>query len=1342
MRRTLLIAIWSLAAVLLLAVLGVGALVTAAHTRAGRRLLERETAQLTSGRIRIEGLGGRFPARIDIARLQLSDPQGVWLSAARISLRWSPLALLAGDLHVEQLGIGRLDVARRPLSAGRGGPGARSLVPDIDIDRLRIDALDLQSATAGPPARMTVRGAIHYRSMQDARVRLLARRTRGRGLYSLTLQAAPQALEASLTVQATPAALDATLDLREPAGGPLEQWFDLPGLGPLRVNATLDGPRRAALLRLTVRAGALRAHSRGTIDLDRRAADLRFALVSPALTPRPGLAWRRIALQGRWRGPLRGARASGELDLEGLRLADGARLGLLRMILAADGRILTVHATARHIRLPGPQPQLLRGSPLILQASLQWQAPHRPVQLRVTDRLFELRAQALTAGTRSARFVLRLPDLAALARLYDARLGGSLRLSGAIAQRGATTHLSIGGTGRVRGASLLARLLGARTRLRLEANLTPTKADLTHLALLGRALSLSAAGSAERNRPGAVAGPLRSVRARWRISLPDLTRVSPVSAGSLEFSGSVQGPVGALALQASARSRLSVRGSPTGTLEARVQARGLPSAASAVIRATGTFDGTPLRLDASVERTAAPALQLQVRQATWKSLRISGHLTTSPSLAAARGRLRLSVLRLADLQPLLGTTLAGRLEGSVTLARAAGRASTRIELTGRDLAADGFSGDVRVSAAGPLDALRVHLRADSPHLRGAPASLAATARLNAPARSLELLALDARYRGQTLRLLSSSRVRWTGGLAVRRLRLGVQRAVIALDGQLSPTLDVRASIHRLDAGLVDAFEPRLLSRGTLDAEAHLEGSRGAPTGRASFALTGLKLAGTAARGLPAVSLRGVLRLRGDRADVSAALDAGPGSRLILSGRAPLSRGGPLGLTLAGHLNAALMNAFLAAGGERVAGSLSVDARVSGSPQAPRIRGTVGLAGGDLRDYPEGVHFDDIQARLIGRQGVLRIERLTARAGPGRLSASGTIGILRPRIPVDLSVRDRDIEPITNDMLTANLDGDLQVRGTLRHRLDVTGNILIHRASISIPNAFPPNVATLEVIRPGEALRPTRRARPVAIGLGLTLRAPHAILVRGRGLDAQLGGTLEIAGTARQPRVSGGFSMTRGTFSLAGTRLNFTRGRVSFNGEGLRGRIDPSLDFVAQTSVLYPSATTVTLRVTGFADAPNIALSSSPQLPPDDLLALLLFGKPASRLTPYELAETGAALASLGGVGGSGASRFNPVPWIRRSLGLNTLSVASAASSGGSGTQAAGASVTAGKYLSNRVYVAATQTTQGTSQIRADILLTRHLKLETRLGNGTASTQGTTPENDPGSSVGLSYQLRY
>jgi translocation and assembly module TamB len=59
-----------------------------------------------------------------------------------------------------------------------------------------------------------------------------------------------------------------------------------------------------------------------------------------------------------------------------------------------------------------------------------------------------------------------------------------------------------------------------------------------------------------------------------------------------------------------------------------------------------------------------------------------------------------------------------------------------------------------------------------------------------------------------------------------------------------------------------------------------------------------------------------------------------------------------------------------------------------------------------------------------------------------------------------------------------------------------------------------------------------------------------------------------------------------------------------------------------------------------------------------------------------------------------------------------------------------------------VFVGAKQSTTGFSQVEVDVDLSKHLKLQTRVGNGSATTQGTTPENDPGSSVGLTYQFEY
>jgi translocation and assembly module TamB len=254
---------------------------------------------------------------------------------------------------------------------------------------------------------------------------------------------------------------------------------------------------------------------------------------------------------------------------------------------------------------------------------------------------------------------------------------------------------------------------------------------------------------------------------------------------------------------------------------------------------------------------------------------------------------------------------------------------------------------------------------------------------------------------------------------------------------------------------------------------------------------------------------------------------------------------------------------------------------------------------------------------------------------------------------------------------------------------------------------------------------------------VAIRAAREIIVQGRGLDAELGGELHIGGTSDTPLFSGGFDLQRGSFTIAGSKLSFTAGRVSFDGAGLKkNKIDPTLDFTAQVVL---SDTTATLHITGYADAPKFDFSSTTGLAQDEIMARLLFGENASQLSALQAAQVGAALATLSGVG-SGA---NPLVKLQKTLGLDRLSVSSGTTTTATGaTENAGTAVEAGRYIAKRVYVEAKQSSTGSSQVQVNVDLTKHLKLQTRLGNGTAITQGVTPENDPGSSIGLSYQFEY
>src|SRR6185312_13649645 len=336
MSRAARIAAWSVGGLLLLILIVIAAVVIIGNTAGGRRLLESETAKLTSGKVRIAGLSGAFPSTIDIASLQLSDPKGVWLTARQVSLHWSPLALFAWRMHVDSLDIRAADVLRKPVSTPSTSkrPSSRSSsVPGIDIDRMEVGTLVLEPAAAGMSARLNVLGTLHYRSMTDASGKLIARRTNGTGDYEVALHVSRSQMAARL-------------QLHEPAGGPLEHLVNLPDLGALSVVASVDGPRNAEKLRLDAHAGQLSANADGTVDLVGRAANLSYSVNSPAMSPKPGVAWRRVALQGRWVGPVAAPHATGVLDLEGLELTDGAKLGSLRANLAADGRVLTLRAAA------------------------------------------------------------------------------------------------------------------------------------------------------------------------------------------------------------------------------------------------------------------------------------------------------------------------------------------------------------------------------------------------------------------------------------------------------------------------------------------------------------------------------------------------------------------------------------------------------------------------------------------------------------------------------------------------------------------------------------------------------------------------------------------------------------------------------------------------------------------------------------------------------------------------------------------------------------------------------------------------------------------------------------
>jgi translocation and assembly module TamB len=266
---------------------------------------------------------------------------------------------------------------------------------------------------------------------------------------------------------------------------------------------------------------------------------------------------------------------------------------------------------------------------------------------------------------------------------------------------------------------------------------------------------------------------------------------------------------------------------------------------------------------------------------------------------------------------------------------------------------------------------------------------------------------------------------------------------------------------------------------------------------------------------------------------------------------------------------------------------------------------------------------------------------------------------------------------------------------------------------------------LHVVRAGSKPPPPPAPGP-DIALDITVSAPREIFVRGRGIDTEFGGHIHIGGTAAAPLPDGSFTLVRGQVSMAGKTLTFSSGTIGFNGGSPE---NPTLDLVATSTT---ASTVATLTIGGTAESPTVTLTSVPELPQDQILAMLLFGSGSSSLSPFQIAEIADALTTLTGVG---PSTGDPLAALRGGLGLDQLSVGSGAN--GSPT------LQAGRYLAPGVYLGANQSASGGgSQAEVQINLTKQLQLNATVGTGPPNATGATANSSSGTSVGITYQFQY
>ena len=402
---------------------------------------------------------------------------------------------------------------------------------------------------------------------------------------------------------------------------------------------------------------------------------------------------------------------------------------------------------------------------------------------------------------------------------------------------------------------------------------------------------------------------------------------------------------------------------------------------------------------------------------------------------------------------------------------------------------------------------------------------------------------------------------------------------------------------------------------------------------------------------------------------------------------------------------------------KLSGDLHMDVKIAGTPKAPVISGGVEVGKGRFEDPILGVLLRDIGLKVAvqgknsdkGLAGQVKITGGLGDGMGGKLSLDGTAGLDGEQFRVQTKLD--HLRPLRREDVRISLSGDILAQGK-PSAPDIGGVIVVDSGAVQLENIAqgPKGVTTLPI-------KEKTVAKPVSVQaanddsgrLHIAIRSPGRFLVDGFGLSTEWKTDLAIQGTPANPVISGEVSAVKGELYLLNKNFALEKGEIFLGGGNVA---NPLLDILlTNTTADFTSH----VRISGTVKKMKLSLTSEPEMPQDDVLAHILFGRNANELGRYEALQLAAATARMASGLGSGLN--NP----RKALGLDVMRLKSdsrSSDNSGFGSMA----VESGKYLTDSIYVGVEQgagegSTAGTVQLE----ITPKLKLELR-SQGT-NTQG-------------------
>jgi len=554
-------------------------------------------------------------------------------------------------------------------------------------------------------------------------------------------------------------------------------------------------------------------------------------------------------------------------------------------------------------------------------------------------------------------------------------------------------------------------------------------------------------------------------------------------------------------------------------------------------------------------------------------------------------------------------------------------------------------------------------------------------------------------------------------LVLRGGVLSIERFVLTRAGQTisaAGTFDSQGPVHlqlRVDRFALEEasflFSGGPAVSGVVNADVAVQGTLASPDVTGRITSGPLTVAEQTYAGLTAQAV-----YRGERLDLNILLKQDHTHALVIEGGIPVSRTDEgAGAPVLGEANLRIHSdglslAFLALLSREiqdVQGAVSMDVTLRGPVQSLAPSGAVRLQHGSVMIKQLGQTFSDIAVELqLEPQGV-RLTQFVVRGGEGQLTGGGGVGIREYTIgDIDVTLKAERFRVIDTKEYRAAVEGQIVCSGSLRSP-SVKGALKIMDAAMrpnlalmkSGPAAHDPTITVMKTASalpalplktPEEEEEGEEESAAAFGGLYNRLALQVDVAIPRETWVQMSEGSIEFRGDLRVHKepvqalvVSGAIETVRGWLAVQGRKFRLEKGNMIFTGST---PIDPGLDVTARYTL---PEYVVDVLIGGTAKAPTVTFTSEPNLEQADILALLVFGKPANALSDQQ--KTSLQSQALSAVAGSVVSELRQS--LAEQLGVENLEL-------DVGQSLSQSKVGIGKYVAPGVFVSTSQQFGGNS----------------------------------------------